>query len=82
MNIVYAKDFVRVPQDHQIQTFPPGSHWPADDPYVLANPGLFSPDPRFHLAFTEARPEYLDDTAVETATAAPGERRNARRNNT
>lgn len=80
MNIVYAKDFIRIHSaDHAGRQFPPGSHWPADDPYVLANPDQFSTDPRYHLAFTEARPEYFDDTTVETATAAPGEKRNTRR---
>lgn len=78
MQIVYAKDWVSA----GISGFPPGSHWPADDPYVVENPGLFSDDPRYHLAFTEPRDWYLDPNLpipVETATAAPGERRNARR---
>ena len=77
MNVVYAKDWVHAPVNGQIRKFPPGSHWPADDPYVAANPGQFSDDPRYHLAFTEARPGYLGD--VEQATAAPGERRATRR---
>lgn len=75
MDIVYAKDFVRAVNGRS--PFPPGSHWPADDPFVLANPGLFSDDPRYHLAFTEPRPEYFGD--VEAATANPGERRSVRR---
>lgn len=79
MNIVYAKDFVRVHAEHQSRTYPPGSHWPADDPYVVANPGQFSTDPRYHLAYSEGRPEYFGDTPVETATAVPGEKRNTRR---
>lgn len=80
MNIVYAKDVLRVLMtDGTTRRFPPGSHWPADDPFVLANPGQFSPDPRFHLAFTDPRPEYFGDTPDEAATAAPGERRNTRR---
>ncbi len=73
MNVVYAKDFVRVHTAHGARTYQPGSHWPADDPYVLANPGQFSDDPRYHLSFTEGRPAYFGD--VEQATAAPGERR-------
>jgi len=77
MNVVYAKDYVRIHSGHGVRTFVPGSHWPADDPYVLANPGQFSTDPRYHLAFSEPRPEYFGD--VEQATAAPGERRNTRR---
>jgi hypothetical protein len=78
MDIVYAKDWVHAQIDGNIRRFPPGSHWPADDPYVRANPGQFDADPRYHLAFTEARPYYLGQE-VEQATAAPGERRNTRR---
>jgi len=74
MNVVYAKDWVHATVNGAIRKFPPGSHWPADDPYVLANPGQFSSDARYHLAFTEARPYYLGEE-VEQATAAPGERR-------
>jgi hypothetical protein len=77
MRIVYAKDWVYAPIAGTVRRFLPGSHWPADDPYVLANPGQFSDDPRYHLAFSESRPEYLAD--VEQATAAPGERRTTRR---
>lgn len=78
MDIVYAKDFIRTHTEHGTRTFPPGSHWPADDPYVQANPGQFSTDPRYHLAFSEPRPEYFGDPPVEAATAAPGERRGRR----
>jgi hypothetical protein len=80
MNVVYAKDGLRVQMtDGTVRRFPPGSHWPADDPFVRANPGQFSADPRYHLAFTDPRPEYFGDVAEETATAGPGERRNVRR---
>jgi hypothetical protein len=76
MDVVYAKDWVHATVNGNIRRFPPGSHWPADDPYVRANPGQFSGDPRYHLAFTEVRPGYLgDEPAVEQASAAPGERR-------
>lgn len=78
MNVVYAKDWVYANVPGGVRKFPPGSHWPADDPFVLANPVAFSDDPRYHLAFTEARPEYFGDVA-EQATAAPGERRATRR---
>lgn len=78
MDIVYNKDWVRAAVHGGIvREVPPGSHWPAADPYVLANPGAFSADPRYHLMFTEMRPGYLGDE--ETATAAPGERRMTRR---
>lgn len=79
MKIVYAKDWVTAPGIAGVRRFPPGSHWPADDPFVLANPGQFSEDARYHLAFTEARPQYFGDVEAETATSAPGERRNTRR---
>jgi hypothetical protein len=29
-----------------------GTHWPADDPLVLANPTLFSDNPRYGLFFS------------------------------
>lgn len=77
ISVVYAKDWVNAPSPAGVRQFPPGSHWPADDPYVLANPGQFSADPRYHMAFTELRPGYLGDE-VEQATAAPGERRTRR----
>lgn len=79
MDVVYSKDFLRVHTENGVKQFPPGAHWPADDPFVLANPGQFSDDPRYHLAFTEPRPEYFGDVPVEAASAAPGERRNVRR---
>lgn len=49
-----------------------GSHWPADDPIVQENPGLFSPDPRYGLS-------YSVEPVVEQATANPGEKRHVRR---
>lgn len=55
-----------------------GTHWPVEDPIVKANPGNFSADPRWGLAYSE-EPAGWDDPPVETATAAPGERRNIRR---
>lgn len=77
MQVVYAKDWVHAHVNGSVRKFPPGSHWPADDPYVVANPGQFSADPRYHLAFTEVRPYYLGE--AEQATAVPGERRSTRR---
>lgn len=61
-----------------------GQHWPAGDPVVAANPALFSRDPRWGMVYTEEPDGYdapinADDAPVETATAAPGERRNTRR---
>jgi hypothetical protein len=77
VNVVYAKDWISANVDGAVRRFHPGSHWPADDPYVRANPGQFSADPRYHLSFTEGRPAYFGD--VEQASAAPGERRTTRR---
>lgn len=80
--IVYAKVQVRVAMPNgEIRHYPPGSHWPADDPFVQANPDTFSTDPRYWLAFTVEPAGDLDLRGgdAETATAAPGERRNARR---
>lgn len=54
-----------------------GTHWPADDPVVLANPEAFSDDPRYGLAFSVAPEDF--DRPVEQATATPGEKRQTRR---
>jgi len=58
-----------------------GSHWPAADPVVLANPQLFSADPRWGLQYS-VEPDGWDDPvggSVETATATPGEKRSVSR---
>lgn len=55
-----------------------GQHWPADDPIVAQYPELFSPVPFWGLSFTR-KPKGFDDPPVETATAAPGERRSSTR---
>ncbi len=81
-DIVYAKGPVRVAMPSgEVRHYPPGSHWPANDPYVRANPDAFSDDPRYWLAFTVEPTGDLDLRAgeVETATAVPGERRSVRR---
>lgn len=76
-DIVYAvaRRTVSFPDGQQI-TVPEGSHWPADDPVVVANPDLFSADPRHWLAYS-VEPDWYGE--VEQATANPGERRNTRR---
>jgi hypothetical protein len=62
-----------------------GSHWRADDPLVLDHPDLFSADPRWGMSYSSPQLEaanVADDpvvVAVESATAAPGERRPLRR---
>lgn len=55
-----------------------GQHWAADDPVVKQYPDLFSSDPRWGMQYT-AEPAGWDDPPVETATAAPGERRSTSR---
>lgn len=39
-----------------------GSHWPADDPFVIEHPSLFSRDPRWGLVYTIEPPGYRDGT--------------------
>lgn len=57
-----------------------GTHWPVDDPVVRARPDLFSRDPRWGLLYTQEPDGYNDpirteDTVVEMASSAPGEKR-------
>lgn len=77
MEIVYATStgVVALPAGGQM-TVREGTHWPADDPVVLAQPSLFSTDPHYGLNFSA---EPRDEAPVETATARPGEKRNVRR---
>lgn len=53
-----------------------GSHWPADDPLVLAHPDLFSEDPRYGMSYSVPQ---RDEPPLEQMTAGPGERRTTRR---
>jgi hypothetical protein len=53
-----------------------GTHWPADDPVVLASPGLFSPDARYGVSYSVAPPE-LAEPPVEQVTGRAGEKRAA-----
>jgi len=57
-----------------------GTHWPADDPLVLANPTLFSADPRFGL-FSTLSPEQIDSMVEPAAVEAPREKRSYIRRN-
>ncbi len=41
-----------------------GSHWPADDPIVAANPGTFSDDPRYGLQYSVEPVEFRDPAPV------------------
>lgn len=83
MDFVYAQgtEQVQLPNG-SIVLVPKGSMVPATDPVVQVRPDLFSTDPRYcGSLFGTVVPEGLgpDDPPVETATAAPGERRSARR---
>lgn len=76
MDVVYATTTTIVALDgaqHRVQK---GTHWPADDPIVVAQPSIFSADARYGLLYTREPAGYND---VEQATAAPGERRTTRR---
>jgi hypothetical protein len=78
MNVVYATATVPVQLPSGIGGMvQKGSHWPADDPVVLAHPEYFSPDPRFGMSYSVEPAGY--DAPVEQATAAPGEKRQVRR---
>jgi hypothetical protein len=74
MDVVYAMDsaVVAMPDGSQVHVRK-DSTWPADDPVVTQVPRLFSGDPRGVVHTSDGLPP------VETATAAPGERRNVRR---
>jgi hypothetical protein len=79
MDVVYASQSasVSLPNGGQIPVHK-GTHWAADDPVVAQYPHLFSVDPRYGLQYTQ-EPTGWNDPPVEQATAAPGEKRNARR---
>ena len=80
MDVVYPKyDAFAAVGDGSYRTVRKGEHYPADDPVVLANPDVFTPDPRYGLQWTGAPPPEMADPPVEQATAAPGEKRNVRR---
>lgn len=76
--IVYATgtDNVNLPAGGRVRVAK-GTHWPATDPAVRARPDLFSDDPRWGLLYTVEPDGY--DAPIETASAAPGEKRSARR---
>lgn len=61
-----------------------GTHWPADDPIVLAYPNFFTDDGRYGLSSSDPLDEdgypvrLTSGGKSETASAAPGERRRRR----
>lgn len=81
MDIVFAQGSDQVPlPSGAVARVQKGQHWPATDPVVKLRPDLFTTDPRFGLLHTEAPPGFdAELNEVEMATAAPGEKRSARR---
>lgn len=80
MNVVYATTRAALTlADGSSVLIEKGTHWPADDPAVIAQPSLFSEDPRWGLNYSR-EPDGYRDAPVEQATSAPGERRQIRRN--
>lgn len=73
MKVVYARQTAVV----GAVTVVAESHWPANDPVVLAHPALFTDDPRCGLSYSVPP---VDDQwpVVEQATKAPGEKRATR----
>lgn len=55
-----------------------GTHWPADDPIVRQHPDAFSEDSRYGMQYSQ-EPAGWDAPPIESATAAPGEKRTTRR---
>lgn len=80
MDFVYAMGTENVSLPSGVTVLVPvGSMVAASDPVVRARPDLFSADPRYCAAlFGTVVPEGIG-APVETATAAPGERRSTRR---
>jgi hypothetical protein len=75
MKVAYAKRNASIMMREGNQVFVPGgSHWAANDPVVLANPELFSDDPRYGM-LGQGSLEPDPTEVVESASAAPGERR-------
>jgi hypothetical protein len=69
---VFAKATTTILVDGAPVTVAGGSHWPDDDPAVLARPDLFTADCRYGLSFSGEPPAYMaippgDDDQVMTA---------------
>jgi len=79
MDAVYVKvdSAVVTLADGTPWTLMKGQHYPASDPVVRENPGMFSADPRYGVTWTGPPPPEMAEPPVEQATAGPGERRGA-----
>ena len=67
MRIAYALADAAVGGGGSTHILHTGEHWPADDPVVLANPGMFSEDPRTGLRFS--RPPAVDEPVEDRQPA-------------
>lgn len=90
MNVVYATTSSWITAPWGVPVYVGGgTHWDADDPLVLAHPDAFSSDPSYGLQASSrpanapvvfvGPPPAAEPDRAETATAEPGQRRNARR---
>lgn len=52
LKVVFAKERFMVGPSGYRTWIQAGTHWPADDPVVKANPTGFSPDPRYGLSYS------------------------------
>jgi hypothetical protein len=57
---VFAKANAIAGPEYGDRMVPGGSHWPADDPLVLARPELFTADCRYGLMFSGDAPDYMN----------------------
>lgn len=71
MNLVYAQSNAVVATDGRSVRLRIGEPWYADDPFVLAHPASFGPEPPAKIVRGRA--------PVEQSTAVPGERRKTKR---
>ena len=79
MKVVYAVASANISRGDGTSVYiREGTHWPADDPLVLHNPGMFTDDPTPGL-HSSAPIASVRPSNVEAATKEPGERRNVRR---
>lgn len=89
MEVVYGSTeaFVSGPNGVPVQVRI-GTHWSADDPVVVLNPGCFTDDPTVGMSRSVDAPRPLaifvgpqpeENPMIEQATAAPGEQRDTRR---
>jgi len=80
MKVKFARDTVSVrePGSKYPTVVHRGTPWHADHPIVTANPDLFGDEPHHDDVLPRG---WKVEPAVEQATAAPGEKRTARRAN-